>query len=286
LLPIQASADQIPVSLEKMIRVAAESGDTAILESTVDLAKKANPQSAPEIDALVAQLKASAETRRIAKLRHQGFFQGWSGQGEAGASYTTGNTRNTGIALGASLVRDGWHWKHALTGSVDYQSTDGVKQKERYFAGYEGQYKIIDRLYTLGLLSWERDRFAGFTSRLSESLGIGYSVIKTPDMTFDIEGGPALRQTHDIVGNSKNEFAGRVAINYMWNILPTLTFTQKASFYGQRDDSTLTSETALTAKLIGSLSARVSFLVQYESSPPLSLESTDTTSRVTLVYSF
>jgi putative salt-induced outer membrane protein len=141
-------------------------------------------------------------------------------------------------------------------------------------------------MYALGLLSWEDSRFSGFDSRLSEAIGLGYSILQEPDMTLSVEAGPALRQTHYIIGPSENNFAGRASVNYLWKILPDLTFTEVVSFYGESRDNTLTSDTGLTANLIGSLAARLSYHVNYESNPPLALQTTDTITRLTLVYSF
>lgn len=286
LAPSAALADTIPLPIEKMIRAAAATGDAAKLATTVELAKQTNPDSADEIDTLVAELTAAAEQARVAKLADQGLLDGWSGRGEAGASVSTGNTDSTGVSLGLGLAKEGLRWRHALNASADYLENQGVREKERYFVGYQGNYKFGDRAYALGLVSWERDRFAGFSRRLTESLGLGYSVIRTPTMTLNLEGGPALRQTRFVVGGSENHLAVRGALDYAWTIRPGLTFTETASYYGESGNSTILSNTALDVKLIGALSARVSFLLQNESDPPPGLEKTNTTSRLTLVYGF
>lgn len=62
--------------------------------------------------------------------------------------------------------------------------------------------------------------------------------------------------------------------------------TQNASAYVQSSNSTLSGTTSVNAKLIGPLSAALSYNVQYESMPPVGSLSTDTTSRASLVYSF
>jgi len=281
-----AHADPIPEKVADMIQAAAASGDPAELATTVKVAKKTNPRSAREIDALVARLQSEADARHRAELAQWGIFDGWKGQGEAGLANSTGNTRSTSLALGLNFARTGLNWDHILTATVDYQRDNGIESKSRYFAGYSTHYKFDDRLYAVGLLSWEGDRFAGFNSRLSESVGLGYAILKSPDMTLSVEAGPALRQTDYIVGGSENSFAGRAAANYVWNILPDLAFTQTVSYYGESRDSTLVSDTGFTVNLIGALSARASYHVQYESNPPLALENTDATSRLTLVYSF
>lgn len=285
-LAFPAQAAPIPEPVAAMIKAAAASGDAATLKTTADLAKKTNPDSVAEIDAMVAGLQQSAEDQRLAKLRTQGFFEGWHGQGQAGASISTGNTSSKGFALGIDLHKEGVKWRHAILGTVDYSRQNGVTSQERYFASYEANYKLTERLYALGLVSWERDAFAGFSRRFSETVGIGYAALKRPNMTLNVEAGPALRQTRYITGLSANRLAARGALDYSWTIRPGMVFTEVASLYAESDDSTLTSTTALTLKMLDALSLRASLLVDHETHPPLGLEKTNTTSRLTLVYGF
>jgi len=281
-----ALASPLPDNIAAMIRAAADTGDAATLKTTADLAKKTNPDSAVEIDVLVADLQKAAEDQRLAKLESQGFFQGWKGQGQAGAAITTGNTESEGFSLGLNLSKEGVRWRHAILATADYARENGETSRNRQFASYEANYKFNDRWYALGLGSWEHDRFAGFDRRFSETIGVGYTVIKSPDMTLNLEAGPALRQTRYITGESENKFAGRAALGYAWTINPGIVLTEDATYYGQSGDSTITSITALTLKVRGALSVQGSFLINHESNPPLGLKQTDTTSRLTLVYGF
>ena len=284
--PLAAHADPIPENVAEMIRAAAKTGDASQLAVTVKLAKKTNPRSASEIDALASQLTNWAAARHRFELQRRSFFQGWTGQGEVGGANSTGNTRSTSVALGLNYARNGLFWDHTLTATVDYARDNGVESQSRYFASYSGHHKITSRLYALGLVSWEDNHFAGFNSRLSESLGLGYSFLNGPKMTLAIEAGPALRQTEYVDGTAERKFAGRASLNYGWKILPNLALTEIATFYSESEDSTLTSDTGLTTTLIGSLSARASYHIQRESSPPPPLRRTDATTRLTLVYDF
>jgi putative salt-induced outer membrane protein len=68
--------------------------------------------------------------------------------------------------------------------------------------------------------------------------------------------------------------------------LPGLSLTQNGAAYVQRFNSTISGTTAVNAKLIGPLSASLSYNIQYESQPPVGSVSTDTTTRASVVYSF
>src|SRR5262249_10285820 len=74
-----AHAAPIPPDVEAMIREAAKGDD---LKAVVKIAKTTNPNSAVEIDALVASLKADADRTREERLAHAGILDAWSGSGQ------------------------------------------------------------------------------------------------------------------------------------------------------------------------------------------------------------
>lgn len=279
-----ARAAPVPPAVAAMIDAAA--GDPAALKTVADLAKKTNPDSVAEIDAQLAGIEKKNEEARLAKIDSEGVFEGWKGEGQLGAFGSTGNTDQSGIAAGLKLSKETRKWKHTLAGTVDYQKTDGVTTAERFFAGYDGNYKITPRLYAVGILSWERDTFAGYDSRFSESLGLGYRLVDTPSVTLALEGGPALRQTSYTDGTSDSVFNGRLAGNFAWKFSPNGTFTQVASYFFGNGGNTVTSDTAITMKVWDALSLRLSFFLQNESEPQPGRLATDTTTRITVVYGF
>lgn len=282
--PALAQAAPLPGPVADMIDAA--SGDPAALKAVVEAAKKTNPDSVAEIDAQVAGLAAKAEADKTARLASQSFFEGWSGEGEVGGSISTGNTSDRGLALGLGFAKESLRWRHSIDLAVDYQKTEGDLTKERYFAGYQGAYKFNERLYVVGVLSAERDKFAGFKSRFTEGLNLGYLVIDDPNLRFSLEAGPAFRQTSYYLEGDDSDLTGRVAGDLAWTIRPDTVFTQTAAAYLASSNSTITATTAITTKLMGDLSGRASFEIRYETDPPLGREDTDTTSRVTMVYSF
>lgn len=279
-----ALAEPIPPAVAAMIDAAAANPDQ--LAVIAGIAKQTNPGSVAEIDAKVAGINAAAAKAREERLAAQGFLDGWSGQGEAGGFISTGNTENRGLAVGVNLAKESRSWKHSLRGIVDYQEDQGIASRERYFAGYEGNWKFSSRAYALLALSWERDKFTGFSSRFTEAVGIGYRLVDTPRLTISIDGGPALRQTRFINGLTENNVAARAGLNAKWLISDTLTFTQGTTYYYDDFNNSLLSLSQLTAKLNSRLSARFSFQYNNESNPPVGRKNSDTVTRATLVYSF
>ena len=284
LTAVPAVAEPIPAPVERMLDAVA--GNEEQLQVVASVAKRANPASAAEIDAKVAGIKEANARAHAERLASHGVLDGWTGQGEAGGFIATGNTTNRGLAVGVTLTKETLSWKHVVRGIVDYQEQQGVTSRERYFAGYEGNWKFTRRGFVVLSLSAEQDRFTGFVSRFSQGVGLGYRLVDSDAITIAVDGGPAVRQTRFTDGVNETSFAGRAAFNAKWIINPRLTLTNVATYYADDLNSSLLSLTQLTAKLNGRLSARASFQLNNEANPPPGRINSDTVTRATLVYSF
>lgn len=273
-----APAEPIPPAVEAMIREAGSDVGTV-----AKVAKRSHPGSAAEIDALVARMAARREADKQARLARAGFFDNWTGEGEVGVNYTTGNTKDFGASASIGLTKDGLKFRHKVKGLIDRQKSHGLVTRNRGLAGYELNYKFDNRLYIYGLGGWERNTFAGFSRRFTESAGAGYSVFKTDNMTLDVTGGPAFQQTRYIDGRREAGVTARAAAEFAWAIRDDLKFSEKAAvFFGNQ----WTSTSALTFVLNDALSSRLSFDVIHEDNPPPGRRGTDTATRVSVVYGF
>jgi len=284
--PAFAQGAAVPPDIAKMIDAAYASGDDAAIKTTVDLAKKTYPDAAAGVDAQAKALDEKREAARLQAMSEAGWSDLWKGQGELGGMISTGNADEIGLAAAVRLEREGLKWRHKLTGLIDYQETNDVKTKDRYFAGYDINYNLTPRLYAVGTLSWERDSFAGYDNRFIESLGLGYKLIDNESWKVDVEGGVAFRQTDYQFGGYESDLVGRASVDARWQISPNATFGERAEVFFGGSTTTITSITSLTAKVMGALSARVSFDVKHETDPEPFREATDTTTRATLVYDF
>ena len=105
-------------------------------------------------------------------------------------------------------------------------------------------------------------------------------------MKHDLKLGPAYRYTAFTDATTQSCLAARGSLYFAWKFTPGLKLTQVASAYLERYNSTVSGTTALAARVVGPLSAQLSYVVQYESTPPAGRRTTDTTSRASLVYTF
>lgn len=282
-IPAQA---EVNGQIKAMIDVAMANGNEADVATIVKIAKQTNPDQANDIDNMHTAWLSDRAAKKQAALQQASLLDNWKGQGEAGGYLTTGNTKNSGIALGLNLNREGLNWRHAVFATADFQKTDGVKSRERYLVGGKVDYKFSKRAYAYGLGQWERDPFLGYSSRLSASGGVGYRVIDEPDMTLGLEAGPAWRRISYVNSVDESKLAGRAALDFAWQINPGLRFTENASTYIESGNVSTLSMTALDAKVSGALTARLSYGMQHESDPLPGRKKLDTTTRATLVYGF
>lgn len=308
LLAAQPVAAQVPDGVTKLIDTALRSGDKAGLDAVLRYAKQAHPQSAEAIDAQVAAFRTDSSSQQpqvapvpvpapaiVAQTKAPAASPAtetaaadikWTGEGELGAFTSTGNAPGMGLAAGLKLTAEGEDWRVGLLGRADYQEANDVVVREQYRFSAEPNYKFNDRGYVYGLGQFEQDRFQGFHSRYSVSGGVGYSFLTGDNAKLSVKAGPAWRFTQLVTGIDESVVAGLASVDIKLKLTPTIQLSEAASAYVDEQRSTLFSVAALDSQLIGKLKARLSYTVQYESTPALGRAPTDTTSRLTLVYGF
>ncbi|MFL0418274.1 YdiY family protein [Sphingomonas sp. 179-I 2A4 NHS] len=281
-----AEPADIPAPIRAMLEAAIASGNEGEVTTIVKYARTADPASGDAVLRIANDWRSARARERQTRIQRAGLLDLWSGRAEVGGFINTGNSETAGVIGILDLTREGLDWRHKLRAQGDYQRSLGVTTREQYLFAYEPNWKIDARRYVYGAAQFESDRFLGYNQRYSASAGAGYSPIKTSAVSLNLELGPAFRHTEFTDDTVESSLAARGNLDLDLKLSPGLTFTQDASAYLQRYNSTVSSSTALAARLIGPLSARVSYTVQYESMPPLGRVSTDTTSRASLVYTF
>lgn len=289
LLPVLlAAADPSPMPgpVQAMLDAAMASGSETEVSTVAKYARLAAPDANQAITDAVDRWRGERREKRDRELREADLLDLWTGRAEVGGFATTGNSATAGATALLDLTREGLRTRLKFRAQADYAETRSVTTREHYLVAFEPNAKIDDRLYLYGAAQYESDRFFGYTDRLALSGGLGYSVLRRSGLTLDVELGPAYRATAFTDGRDERSIAGRGTIDLDWRLADNLTFRQDAASYLDSYNSTLTSTTALAARVLGPISAQLSYSVQYESRPPEGRTTTDTTSRASLVYSF
>jgi putative salt-induced outer membrane protein len=281
-----APASAIPPAVQAVVDNALANGTDAEVQAVLKFVRRTYPAQGPALDGQLAQRAAQRTAELQARLAQAGPFDYWTGRGEIGATRATGNVDNLGLYGSLTLTRAGIAWTHQLRASAQVQETNGIRTQEKLLAAYEPHYKVNDRISAYGLLQAERDPFVGFDARYSASAGLGLALVTEPQLVINIQGGPALRHEELVAGPSENNVSGRAALDARLQLRPGVSLTQAASAFVDSRGNSFTSATGLEAQIVGHLSARLSYNLQYESRPADRLKTTDTQSRVSLVYGF
>lgn len=285
-LPVPALAQSaLPPTVRAMVEAAANSGDAAKIDAVVAVAKETNPESAAEIDAIVKQIADAREAARVEELKTARFLDNWKGRIDFGGSVSTGSVNNSNIALGLAVRREGLSWNHEAGFSADIQKAEGLTIQNRLYGTWQSDWKLTDRFYLLGRFEYEKNFNAGIDRRFVESIGAGYRVILPAPLSWDVEAGPAFRQTRFIDGSSDNTIAFRAASRVGWDIRENTRLTND-TFIFIESASSVQNTLAISTTLWKALSAGVSFTYLWEEAPLPGLESTSTITRFTIGYSF
>jgi putative salt-induced outer membrane protein len=276
----------IPAPIKAMLDAAMASGNEGDVATIVKYARSAAPESADTIARIAADWRTQRRLASQQKIRDANFIQLIKGRAELGAYATTGNSNNIGVTASLELRREAIEWRHKLRLQADYQKSLGVVTREHYLAAYEPNWKFDDRAYMYGAAQFESDRLLGYYERYSVSTGAGYSALKTSSLRLDLELGPAFRHTRFTDATIESNVAARGSLDFDWKMTKGISLHQNASAYLQSANSTVSSKSALQARVIGPLSAQLSYTLQYESMPPAGRRTTDTTSRAALVVDF
>ncbi|KID57927.1 hypothetical protein JF50_04055 [Pseudoalteromonas luteoviolacea] len=233
----------------------------------------------------------------------------WDITSEVGAIITSGNTETTTLKgeIKAKHHLDNWRNEYKIDGIFkedEIENDDGVKVKERtnekYSLSVQGNYKLVDdhsHLFIFG--SYDSDYFGAYRSESVFSIGYGLRVLSRPNMYLDFEVGPGIKrfeyqenstETKDdgqsLAGETESEAIGVAKLDYEWTISDNAKFTQVIAVeYGDTNTKS-ESETALMAKVNGSLQMKVAYKITHNSEVDVGKEKTDTETSLTLVYSF
>lgn len=290
--PAQAA---LPQGVRAMLEAARDSGDAQAMATVIQLAKQTNPDSMAEIELIAwsdprlfrpgPMVAPSPEVVPVAFAAAPPEAI-WDGEGELGGFLTTGNSDSFGVSGGLKVERTRGNWKHGISARADYQKTNDEVTREFYQVGYKGDWTVSPRAYAFGLAQFESDRLAGYVERYSLGSGLGFQLVKRDDLSVKLEGGPALRSTDLTDGRSELAVSGRGAIGVDWRMKAGLRAKQDASIYSEAGATSIQSTTALDAKLIEKLTARLSYSLRYESRPLTGSVGTDTVTRASVVYDF
>ena len=221
-------------------------------------------------------------------------YDNWGGEGEVGVLVTSGNTEETNINGRLGLLHEVSEWRNTGDFRSYYSETDDTTTAEKYSAEVQSDYKFEGSQYLFVRGAYEDDRFSGYDFQSSLTTGYGNRVWQRGKRSFlDLSVGGGYRfnrlEEPEADGNQEEEEAiARLAGKFDYALSETALFRQKLSAeIGLSENNTISeSETSIQATVVGNLSMKAAYLVQYVSDEPEGSEDTDTQVSVSLLYGF
>ncbi|MGO2167722.1 DUF481 domain-containing protein [Pseudoalteromonas sp. AOP31-A2-14] len=235
--------------------------------------------------------------------------QTWQVTSELGAIITSGNTETTTLKGGIKVLQNLEHWNNEYKIDGIYKEDEiendaGVKEEQRtnekYSISAQGNYKLSNdysHLFIYG--SHVSDYFGAYRNESVISAGYGQRLINRSDMWLNAEVGPGYKyfqypdnstevdeNGNSLAGESEGEIIALGKLDYNWQISDNAKFLQLVAVEYGDTNTKVRSETALLAKISGSLQMKVAYNIINNSDVADDKESTDTETSLTLVYSF
>lgn len=208
----------------------------------------------------------------------------FEGNVQAGYNAQSGNSENSSLLANSSLTWFNTSTAYSLWGSANNTTSSNVRSSEKYQLGGRTRYNMTERNYLFGQANWLNDRFAGYDSRSTLTVGYGRQVLNGPVHDLRLEFGPGVRHDEYHNGGRSTKALAYGAANYTYQLTDTTKFTEGLSALAN-EDVTLNSETALNVAINEKFSLRLAYTVTYNNNPPASApKKTDTTTSITLVY--
>ena len=117
----------------------------------------------------------------------------WTGKGNVGASFATGNSENQAASAALELKNTVDKWQHTFGFAGNYGSESGTTTAQRWEVRGQTQYALTERAYAFGAGRYDDDRFSQYDYQASLAGGLGYRIIDSERTKLWVQGGPGYR---------------------------------------------------------------------------------------------
>ena len=210
----------------------------------------------------------------------------WSGKAALGYLATSGNTENSNLNSSLAVGYKTGDWQHRFEVFAIHASENNVTTAEAYELGWKSERNLTEQDFLFGRINWRKDKFSGYDTQLSESIGYGRRLIDGNAHKLNAEIGLGARQSELSDGTEEEEVIVRGGLSYQWNFSESAEFSQDFVVESGDKNTYLESVTALKANLVGSLALVASYTVKNNSEVPVATVKTDSYSALSIEYTF
>jgi len=216
-----------------------------------------------------------------------------------GLSYvaTSGNSDTNTFGFDLKFERRPEPWGFEFLANFNRAEDSGELTAERYFASARAKRTLSERWEFFAGLSGEKDQFAGFDLRGVVESGVTYHALLGPKHLLSFDGGLTWTDESRIEPEPPEPgfepdvsyFGGVAGLKYEWKISDTASVYERLLFYPNFDESSdwrLSSDTGLQVSMTSLLAVKLGYELRYRNEPIGDAESTDATTKASLVFTF
>lgn len=307
-LPLTAIAEVTPDQFNLLV-VASKKDGGKDFGTLVELLIAASPDDEAEIKSVAAQILPEPVVAEVvpepvpappsptaiegtvfsdsgAKRLSQLFLPGWEKEVEINGLYTTGNTSQKSFGAGTKFERESGPHHQIITTYFDFNSSNEVTNKRRYGLAFKNDYSVSDISYVTGFASFEGDSFGAFNKRFTLNAGYGIKVFDNDDYKWNVEAGPAVLLTKpESTLDYETDILGYASSIFSWVINDRSDLSNETKvFVGNK--IIVENKTDYKVQISGALSGKLSFDVLYNRDAPIDKRTTDTITRIGVLYDF
>jgi len=209
----------------------------------------------------------------------------WSGKGELGASFASGNSENESANAALEVKNSYDKWAHTVGFAGNYGNDGTVTTAQRWEFRGQSDYKFTDRAYGFGAGRYEDDRFSSFEYQASLAGGLGYKLIESERTKLWVQGGPGYRFAElRATGESEDGLIFRGDAGFEHQLTETTRIVDRFLVEAGSDNTYLQNDLGLEVAIKGALALRVGYQVRHNTDVAPGTEKTDTLTTVGLIY--
>ena len=209
----------------------------------------------------------------------------WTGKGDIGASFATGNSENKAASANLELKNKVGQWQHTFGFAGNYGHDGDDKTAQRWELRGQTQYEITERAYGFGAARYEDDEFSQYDYQASLAGGLGYKIIDTDRAKFWVQGGPGYRYAKLAdTGETEDGVIFRGDVGFEHQLTETTKIVDRFLIEAGSDNTYLQNDLGLEVTITGALGLRVGYQVRHNTDVAPTIENTDTLLTVGLLY--
>lgn len=198
--------------------------------------------------------------------------------GDLGFVNASGNTNITTLTVSDKIVHTNGYWMFTQFAAYVNGETNNKQTANQLLASERADFAFMPRLSVFVGLNFERNTFAGFTSRTDEVLGLAWKAILAPRDSARVDLGAVMTQEKDVDSTSQSYPSARAAVHYKHQFTKLAYFSQFVEYIPNLKTSgsyRFNSESSLVAPISTHVGIKLAFAIRFDSRPQPTFGTTD-----------